>query len=128
MMQRNSLRRGENVTPSIPIDGEPREQVHRCVQRKADSRGVFAWAPLGRPGNTHIHMDSSSTWQRGSLAEGVTGFLGLAQAPGPTACCTHAKDLEILHSQCWGRERPAKTGRPIGASGKKREATMKGDL
>lgn len=69
MTQRKSLRRGENVTPSIPIDGEPREQVRRCVQRKADSRGVFAWAPLGGPETPtftwtpHRH-GSVGHWQR----------------------------------------------------------------
>lgn len=45
----------------------------------------------------------------GPLAEGMTGFFGLGQAPGRIACYVQAKDLEILHSLEWGCESPGKT-------------------
>lgn len=117
MTWKNYLRRSENITPSIQINKDPRERVHvswpplpkneisawvqvRRIQRKADSRAVFAWAPSGRPGRAHICVDSTSTWQRGPLGE--TGFWRQGHAPGPTACCAHARDLKTLHNLEWG--------------------------
>lgn len=71
-------------------------------------------------------VDSTSTWQRRPLGE--TGFWGQGHAPGPIACCAHARDLKIVHNLEWGCECPGKASRPTGASRERKEATVKGDL